>query len=214
MPTPEKDGLHSTSVTSLYYWCIQDNPKRCSPSGHWSSSPPPTNPCTLKEAEAFLWYLKRTVSYKRKLLHVRKPGNPLIFSNVNENTITTCIVQFSDFGFPLSSADLKMILNAFLTKEGFIGNSVKVFSWNQEYLYTSKNKEKCATNSKEQIFNKKIFATLKEETPEILGKVLVISGDASLPNLGINEDDTHLLLEEVSIVFHCAAVINFKKPLE
>ncbi|GBM93529.1 hypothetical protein AVEN_68184-1, partial [Araneus ventricosus] len=59
-----------------------------------------------------------------------------------------------------------------------------------------------------------IFEKLKQETPKLLGKVRVISGDASLPNLGMNEDDTHLLLEEVSIVFHCAAVINFKKPLE
>ncbi|GBM15776.1 hypothetical protein AVEN_262934-1 [Araneus ventricosus] len=59
-----------------------------------------------------------------------------------------------------------------------------------------------------------IFEKLRNETPEILGKVRVISGDASLPNLGMNEDDKHLLLEEVSIVFHCAAVVSFKKPLE
>ncbi|GBL87491.1 hypothetical protein AVEN_118414-1 [Araneus ventricosus] len=59
-----------------------------------------------------------------------------------------------------------------------------------------------------------IFEKLKKETPELLGKVCVISGDASLLNLGMCEDHTHLLLEEVSIVFHCAAVVNFKKPLE
>ncbi|GBM52966.1 hypothetical protein AVEN_111317-1 [Araneus ventricosus] len=62
--------------------------------------------------------------------------------------------------------------------------------------------------------NFSIFEKLKNETPDLLGKVRVISGDASLPNLGMNEVDTHLLLEEVSIVFHCSAVINFKKPLE
>ncbi|GBM42701.1 Fatty acyl-CoA reductase 1 [Araneus ventricosus] len=60
----------------------------------------------------------------------------------------------------------------------------------------------------------KIFEKLKKETPELLGKVRVISGDASLPNLGMNKDDTRLLLKEVSIVFHCAAAVNFKKPLE
>ncbi|GBN42235.1 hypothetical protein AVEN_160773-1 [Araneus ventricosus] len=31
-------------VSSLYYWCIQDNPNHRSPSGHRSSTPPPTNP--------------------------------------------------------------------------------------------------------------------------------------------------------------------------
>ncbi|GBM16360.1 hypothetical protein AVEN_28320-1 [Araneus ventricosus] len=30
--------------SSVYYWCIQDNPNRCTPSGHRSSTPPPTNP--------------------------------------------------------------------------------------------------------------------------------------------------------------------------
>ncbi|GBM86897.1 Fatty acyl-CoA reductase 1 [Araneus ventricosus] len=79
-------------------------------------------------------------------------------------------------------------------------------------LRTKKNVQ--AEVRKEQIFNKKIFDKLKKETPELLRKVRVISGDVSLPNLGMNEDDTHMLLEEVSIVFHCAAVVNFKKPLE
>ncbi|GBM99527.1 hypothetical protein AVEN_250600-1, partial [Araneus ventricosus] len=59
-----------------------------------------------------------------------------------------------------------------------------------------------------------IFEKLKKETPDLLGKVRVISADTSVPNLVMNEDNTHLLLEEVSIVFHCAAIINFKKPLE
>ncbi|CAL1284230.1 unnamed protein product [Larinioides sclopetarius] len=67
---------------------------------------------------------------------------------------------------------------------------------------------------KEQIFNKKIFEKLKEETPEFLEKVHLIAGDISLPNLGMNEDDVQLLIQEVSIVFHCAAIISFTKSLE
>ncbi|GBN64826.1 hypothetical protein AVEN_34137-1, partial [Araneus ventricosus] len=58
-----------------------------------------------------------------------------------------------------------------------------------------------------------IFEKLKEETPEFLDKVHVIPGDVSLPNLEMNGGDTQLLLEEVSVVFHCAAVVNFTKPL-
>ncbi|GBM60440.1 Fatty acyl-CoA reductase 1 [Araneus ventricosus] len=67
---------------------------------------------------------------------------------------------------------------------------------------------------KEQIFNRKLFEKFKEETPEILKKVRVISGDASLPKLGMNEEDIQLLVDEVSVVFHCAADINFIKPLQ
>ncbi|GBM12388.1 hypothetical protein AVEN_211571-1 [Araneus ventricosus] len=40
----KKTGLHSMSVSSLYNWCIQDNPNRFSLNGHRSSNPPPTNP--------------------------------------------------------------------------------------------------------------------------------------------------------------------------
>ncbi|GBN16215.1 hypothetical protein AVEN_212573-1 [Araneus ventricosus] len=40
----KKAGLHSTFVSSLYYWCMQDNPNCCSPSGHRSSTPPSANP--------------------------------------------------------------------------------------------------------------------------------------------------------------------------
>ncbi|CAL1284234.1 unnamed protein product [Larinioides sclopetarius] len=67
---------------------------------------------------------------------------------------------------------------------------------------------------KEQIFNKKIFEILKEETPEFPEKVHLIVGDISLPNLGMSEDDVQTLIQEVSIVFHCAAIISFTRPLE
>ncbi|CAL1284240.1 unnamed protein product [Larinioides sclopetarius] len=67
---------------------------------------------------------------------------------------------------------------------------------------------------KEQIFNKKIFEKLKEETPELLEKVHLIAGDISLPNLGMKEADAQLLIQEVSIIFHCAAIISFTKPLD
>ncbi|XP_055944747.1 fatty acyl-CoA reductase 1-like isoform X2 [Argiope bruennichi] len=67
---------------------------------------------------------------------------------------------------------------------------------------------------KEQIFNKKIFEKIKEENRELLDKVHLIPGDASLPNLGMSEEDEQLLIEDASIVFHCAAIIHFTKPLE
>ncbi|GBO32581.1 hypothetical protein AVEN_223746-1, partial [Araneus ventricosus] len=59
-----------------------------------------------------------------------------------------------------------------------------------------------------------IFEKFKEETPESLDKVHVIAGDVSLPSLGMNEDDVQLLVDEVSVVFHCAAIISFTKPLK
>ncbi|KAF8787970.1 Fatty acyl-CoA reductase 1 like protein [Argiope bruennichi] len=66
----------------------------------------------------------------------------------------------------------------------------------------------------QQIFSKKIFDIIKEENQEQLNKVHVISGDITLPNLGMSEEDTSLLLEEVSMVFHCAANLSFTRPMK
>ncbi|XP_055942427.1 fatty acyl-CoA reductase 1-like [Argiope bruennichi] len=66
----------------------------------------------------------------------------------------------------------------------------------------------------QQIFSKKIFDIIKEENQEQLNKVHVISGDITLSNLGMSEEDTSLLLEEVSMVFHCAANLSFTRPMK
>lgn len=42
----------------------------------------------------------------------------------------------------------------------------------------------------------------------------MISGDCSLPDLGISDDDRKLLAENVSIVYHCAATVRFDETLK
>jgi fatty acyl-CoA reductase len=44
-------------------------------------------------------------------------------------------------------------------------------------------------------------------------KIVPIPGDISLPKLGISEEDEALLAENVSIVFHMAASVQFTEPL-
>ncbi|XP_055953632.1 putative fatty acyl-CoA reductase CG5065 [Argiope bruennichi] len=85
-----------------------------------------------------------------------------------------------------------------------------------KYIYILLRSKKNVTpeDRKQQIFSKKIFDNIKEANPELLSKVHVISGDVALPNLGMSEEDIRLLLEEVSIVFHCAANVSFTKPLK
>ncbi|GBL78595.1 hypothetical protein AVEN_65188-1 [Araneus ventricosus] len=53
--------------------------------------------CTIKDAEAET--PKQTFCYKRKQLHVRKLGRPLIFSNEEEKAVASGIVHLSEFGF-------------------------------------------------------------------------------------------------------------------
>lgn len=58
----------------------------------------------------------------------------------------------------------------------------------------------------------KVFQVLRAQKPQELNKLIAIPGDVSLPQLGI--DPNHLkLLDQVSIVFHCAATVRFDEPL-
>lgn len=50
--------------------------------------------------------------------------------------------------------------------------------------------------------------------PGITERVEPISGDVSLPGLGISPEDRKKLCEEVEIVYHVAATIRFDEPLK
>jgi fatty acyl-CoA reductase len=45
-------------------------------------------------------------------------------------------------------------------------------------------------------------------------KVVGISGDVTMTNLGLSTADRQLLVDRVSIVFHAAATIRFDEPLK
>ncbi|CAG7732020.1 unnamed protein product, partial [Allacma fusca] len=64
------------------------------------------------------------------------------------------------------------------------------------------------------LLSEPIFNVLKEQDPHSIARVLPISGDITLPGLGINEDDLQLLRENVSVVIHAAATVRFDEPLE
>ena len=55
----------------------------------------------------------------------------------------------------------------------------------------------------------KAFDTIRKLFPEKLLKLRVISGDVSSDGLGISDDDELELIENVGIIFHCAAVVRF-----
>ena len=48
----------------------------------------------------------------------------------------------------------------------------------------------------------------------IFSKLQPVEGDISLPNLGLSLVDRIMLIEKVNIVFHVAAAITFKQPLD
>ncbi|KAL7012852.1 hypothetical protein ACKWTF_015078 [Chironomus riparius] len=58
-----------------------------------------------------------------------------------------------------------------------------------------------------------VFDNIRQATPERLNKIKLIKGDILIDNLGINEKDTIELIENVNIIFHCAAKAKFSLTL-
>ncbi|XP_017473740.1 PREDICTED: fatty acyl-CoA reductase 1-like [Rhagoletis zephyria] len=64
----------------------------------------------------------------------------------------------------------------------------------------------------EKLKKAKVFKVLRATKPHMLDRLVPIPGDAALPNLAISPEHT-ALMENVSIVFHCAATVRFDEPL-
>lgn len=59
-----------------------------------------------------------------------------------------------------------------------------------------------------------VFKKLWEERPKFIDDVLLITGDCSEPGLGISAAHEKFMVDNIDIVIHCAATINFNGPLK
>ncbi|XP_031619645.1 putative fatty acyl-CoA reductase CG5065 [Contarinia nasturtii] len=84
------------------------------------------------------------------------------------------------------------------------------------YLLVRPKRGKQPADRLADIFSNVLFDGLKETRglDTIVNQCHVISGDCSLPDLGISDDDRKLLAENVSIVYHCAATVRFDETLK
>lgn len=58
-----------------------------------------------------------------------------------------------------------------------------------------------------------IFDNFRESNPKIFDKVVAIEGDVGEENIGISEKDKITILNEVSIVYHNAALLKMDATL-
>ncbi|KAK9507908.1 hypothetical protein O3M35_007670 [Rhynocoris fuscipes] len=79
------------------------------------------------------------------------------------------------------------------------------------YVLIRKKKNKDAPTRLKELLSIPLLKTLRED---YLEKVRVVVGDVTIPGLGLNESDLNVLIEEVDIVFHVAASINFSASLD
>lgn len=54
-----------------------------------------------------------------------------------------------------------------------------------------------------------LFDKIKESQPEVLQKVFAVKGDITMEGLGLSDEDEARLADEVNVLFHAAATINF-----
>jgi len=59
-----------------------------------------------------------------------------------------------------------------------------------------------------------LFDLLRKENPNFTEKLHAVSGDGSLPGLGLSSEDRQFLVDNVSVVFHVAATVRFDDPLD
>lgn len=58
-----------------------------------------------------------------------------------------------------------------------------------------------------------VFDRIRAENPKQLDKITVIKGDVSIDGLGIDENDRNRLIDNVTMVFHCAANVRFDQDI-
>lgn len=82
------------------------------------------------------------------------------------------------------------------------------------YVLIRSKKGKSVAFRCEEIFNDVVFDKLKRDYPKFRHKIVGISGDCSLPELGISATDRKCLIDNVNIVFHVAATVRFDEKLK
>lgn len=55
---------------------------------------------------------------------------------------------------------------------------------------------------------------LREQSPDVFNKLVAIQGDVGLDNLGISPSDRKILINNVNVIIHSAATLDFHEPLK
>jgi len=71
---------------------------------------------------------------------------------------------------------------------------------------------------KEEILGSRIFTTLRSQRKDFdawaLSKLVAVPGELTQPKVGMSDEVRQMLIENVNIVIHCAAVVDFNERLD
>ncbi|XP_018051262.1 PREDICTED: putative fatty acyl-CoA reductase CG5065 [Atta colombica] len=85
---------------------------------------------------------------------------------------------------------------------------------NKIYILIRSKKGRNIETRLDEMFKLPVFQRIRNEKPYLFKKVIPISGDVCLPNLGLTNQQCELLINEVHIVFHFAATLRLEAKLK
>ncbi|XP_025261932.1 putative fatty acyl-CoA reductase CG5065 isoform X2 [Camponotus floridanus] len=85
---------------------------------------------------------------------------------------------------------------------------------NKIYILMRDKKGRSCDNRLEDMFNVSMFQRIQTEKPQVLKKVIPFNGDICSDNLGLTHEERERLINEVNIIFHCAASLRMNAKLK
>ncbi|KAI5699456.1 hypothetical protein M8J75_003214 [Diaphorina citri] len=86
---------------------------------------------------------------------------------------------------------------------------------NNVYLLIRPKRGTDAKLRHKELLKSSVFDRLREEgNTKVFDKLKIVSGDVTLPHLGISDEDRRELIKEVAVVFHSAATVKFNETLK
>ncbi|XP_013143052.1 PREDICTED: putative fatty acyl-CoA reductase CG8306 [Papilio polytes] len=110
--------------------------------------------------------------------------------------------------------------NVFLTGgSGFVGKHLieKLFrccNVNKVYLLLRSKKGKSVQQRIDQILKDPVFESLHKCKSDFKMNIIPIEGEMGEKELGIKDADRNIIIEQVNIIFHAAAVVNFNENVK
>ncbi|XP_065348997.1 putative fatty acyl-CoA reductase CG8306 [Cloeon dipterum] len=82
------------------------------------------------------------------------------------------------------------------------------------YLLVRPKRGKAIEERLEDVGKNRVFEKLKETNPDALSKLVAVAGDIGEENLGLSDADRKTLQDNVSVVFHSAATLDFETGIK
>jgi len=87
-----------------------------------------------------------------------------------------------------------------------------LFPVKRVYVLIRSKKDQSAQERLDELLRSKIFS-FHQYSVNQFNKFVAVNGDCSQPDMGLSEEDKLSLINEVNLVFHCAASVKFDAPV-